>query len=108
MEWISVKDRLPKPEERVLVCAETRCADGTTYRHITTGMYEDGNVYREDSDWVFNDFDKFNSTYDETRDDWKILEGWWEYTIYNDTEGNYLIDDFVTHWQPLPEPPTEQ
>ena len=101
--WISVSKKLPEPESRVLVCAEVHCGE-KIYRHVTTGMYEDGNVWREDSSWNFNDFDNLD-TYDEKQDDWKIPEGWWEYTIYNNDEGNYPIDDFVTHWMPLPKPP---
>lgn len=99
-EWISVKDRLPGPEERVLVCTETHYT-GKSYKRITTAMYEDGTVWREKSDWNFNEFDNLGE-YDEERDDWKIPEGWWEYTLYNDDNGNYPIDDVVTHWMPLP------
>ena len=106
LTWISVDEKLPEPETRVLVCAETRCGD-KTYRHITAGMYEDGNIWREDSSWNFNDFDNLD-TYDEEQDDYKIPKGWWEYTIYNSDEGNYPIDDFVTHWMPLPQPPKEE
>jgi hypothetical protein len=102
--WIPVAERLPEPETRVQVCAETRFNNGQTRKHITSAMYEDGSVWREDSDWNWGDVDDFG-TYDEEKDDWKIPEGWWEYTIYNNDEGNYLIDDFVTHWRPLPKPP---
>jgi hypothetical protein len=102
--WIPVGERLPKTEMRVQVCAETRCSNGKVYRHITNAMYEDGTVWREDSDWNFNNFDNIEN-YDEEQDDWRIPEGWWEYTIYNNDEGNCPIDDFVTHWRPLPKPP---
>lgn len=105
--WISVTDKLPNAEERVLVCTETHCVDGRKYKHITVGMYEDGNMWREDSSWDFNDFDNLD-IYDKEHDDYRIPEGWWEYTIYNDEEGNYPIDDFVTHWMPLPETPKEK
>lgn len=104
--WIPVTERLPKPEVRVLICAESHVT-GKTYKHIAAAMYEDGTVWREESTWNFNDLDNYD-TYDEEQDDWKIPEGWWEYTIYNGEEGNYPVDDFVTHWMPLPEPPKEE
>lgn len=104
-QWISVNDRMPKAEERVLVCVENKYA-GKTYKNVVTGMHEDGTVYREDSDWMFNDFDELR-TYDEEKDDWIIPEGWWEYTLYNDENENYIIDGNVTHWMPIPEPPKE-
>ena len=105
-QWISVNDRLPKAEERVLVCVENKYA-GKTYKNVVTGMHEDGTVYREDSDWMFNDFDELR-TYDEEKDDWIIPEGWWEYTLYNEENENYIIDGNVTHWMPIPEPPQEE
>ena len=105
-QWISVNDRMPKAEERVLVCVENKYA-GKTYKNVVTGMHEDGTVYREDSDWMFNDFDELR-TYDEEKDDWIIPEGWWEYTLYNDENENYRIDGNVTHWMPIPEPPQEE
>jgi len=103
LHWISVNEKLPEVEQRVLVCAETRCSDGRKYKHITTGMYEDGNMWRENSSWNFNDLD----TYDEEQDDYKIPEGWWEYTIYNEDEGNFPIDDFVIYWMYLPDEPKD-
>jgi len=31
-----------------------------------------------------------------------IPEGWWEQNMYSEEFGK--VDDFVTHWRPLPEP----
>ena len=100
--WIPVNERLPEPEKRVLVCAERRLGD-KIYRHIAMAMYEDGTVWTRDSGWGFHDLDNYE-TYDEKQDDWRIPEGWWEYSIYNE-EGNCPVGDLVTHWMPLPEPP---
>jgi hypothetical protein len=66
-------------------------------------MYEDGTVWTRDSSWGFHDIDNYE-TYDEKQDDWRIPEGWWEYSIYNE-EWNCPVDDLVTHWMPLPKPP---
>ena len=48
-EWISVKDRVPKAEERVLVLAWHGWDTDKKYPHVVCGMYEDGAVWREDS-----------------------------------------------------------
>ena len=98
--WISVEERLPKPETQVLILAKRG-----KYTVITNGMYEDGTLNTEDSDWHWydNDFE-----YDEENDAYIIPPGWWEYKHYNgDDEYNHAIDDKVTHWMPLPEPPKE-
>lgn len=97
-QWISVKDRLPETEQEVLILADRR-----NYMIITTAIYEDGTVTTEDSIWGWQDC---GFRYDEETDQYIISEGWWEYRHYNpdDVYDNY-IDDEVTHWMPLPEPP---
>ena len=96
-EWISVKDRLPEAEQEVLILTENGV--------ITTAMYEDGTIYMEDSCWIWYDVD---FDYDEENDKYIICEGWWEYRHYNPDEVyNNCVDDKVTHWMPLPEPPKE-
>ncbi len=102
MEWISVNDRLPEPETEVLVMA----VDNMGYATITTAMYEDGTKRTEDSKWVWDNYCAFE--YDEERDTYIVSEGWWEYRHYNpDDVYNNPVDDHVTHWMPLPEPPKE-
>lgn len=98
MEWISVNDRLPEAETEVLILS----------RHgqrqiITTAMYEDGKMPVDDSVWIWYELD---FDYDEENDQYLIPEGWWEHRHYNPDEVyNNAVDDVVTHWMPLPEPP---
>lgn len=106
-KWIPVTERLPEPETEVLVLAERKSysfktKSVATYHIVTTAMYEDGSKNTEDSGW-FWETDGFE--YDEELDAYIIPEGWWEYKHYNDDEHNHAIDDKVTHWMPLPEPP---
>ena len=72
------------------------------YMGITTAHYEDGNVFSQDSEWVWEDFYDWG-TYDEERDDYRIPEGWWEYRHFNpDDVYNNKIDCTVVGWMPLP------
>lgn len=109
--WIPVSERLPEPETEVLVLAERKLysakTQSQTIRHvITTGMYEDGTKTTDDSYWWW-ETDGFE--YDEELDVYIIPEGWWEWKHYIDDEcHNYAIDDFVTHWMPLPSPPEDE
>lgn len=100
-EWISVKNRLPEPETEVFIRA---LRNG--YEVLTTAMYEDGTISTDDSEWNWYDLD---FDYDEERDIYLVPAGWWEYRHYNpDDVYNNVVDDEVTHWMPLPEPPKEE
>ena len=80
-DWISVKDRLPKAEVAVIVLT----VRDNGYKTITTAMYENGKVSKDDSTWF-----------------------WWEYRHFNPDEVyNNSIDDVVTHWMPMPMLPEE-
>jgi hypothetical protein len=109
-QWIPVTEKLPEAETEVLILATRKIYSLKSRSHTiqyirTTGMYEDGTKHTEDSEWWW-ETDGFE--YDEELDDYIIPEGWWEYKHYNGDEShNYAIDDVVTHWMPLPEPPQE-
>lgn len=103
--WISVKDRPPEPETEVFIYAEVRRDDKVIGHVTTTAIYEDGTIHTEESIWNWDDINYWG-TYDEETDDYIIPEGWWEERHYNDDDTrNLQVDDFVTHWMPLPEPP---
>ena len=97
--WISVSERLPICEQKVLVLA-------LSYKKthvITTGMYEDGSLSECDSVWHWEDIDF--EKWDDENDCGIIPEGWYEYHEYNpDGILNYAIDNKVIAWQPLPKP----
>ena len=100
VKWIPVTERLPKTETEVLILASHGKRNV-----ITTGMYEDGRMNTEDSDWWW---ETEGFEYDEELDVHIIPEGWWEYKHYIDDDAhNYAIDGVVTHWMPLPEPPKD-
>lgn len=99
-EWISVKDRLPEPEQEVFVCVRTKISN---YRYVCCAMHVPENLHRQSSDfcWDFECCDE----YDEEQDDFIVTPGWYE-SIHN--WGDYSvvgIEDIVTHWMPMPQPP---
>lgn len=99
--WISVKDRLPEPEQEVLAVCRKRYGS-----LVVPAIYENGEVNTDDSNWHWYDCD---FTYDEENDVYIIPEGWWENRHFNPEDTfNCPIDVTVTHWMPLPERPKEE
>lgn len=105
--WISVKDRLPENEQTVLICVKRRWYDNPKrfIRLIAKAFYTDGYHHSADSGYVWNCSDN-EFVYDEKEEDYIIPKGWWESVDY--AESFSMVDDFVTHWMPLPEPPKEE
>ena len=101
-EWISVKDRLPDPEQEVFVCVRSKISN---YRYVCWAMHVPENWYRQSSVfcWDFECCDE----YDEEQDDYIVKQGWYE-SIHNWDDYSVVgIEDIVTHWMPLPQPPEE-
>lgn len=100
-EWISVKDRMPEVGTEVLICAREKY--GNRCSIITTAFYEDGTVLEDNSRWHWEEIWEWGD-YDEEKDGYRIPKGWWEGCHYGEISNND-INDKVTHWMPLPEPP---
>ena len=99
-KWISVKDKLPEPEQEVLVCVRSKISN---YSYVCCAMYVPENWYRQSSDfcWDFECCDE----YDEEQDDYIVKQGWYE-SIHNWDDYSVVgIEDIVTHWMPIPQPP---
>ena len=101
--WVSVKDRLPESGKHVLAACEIRFIYGGKKTYVCEALYAAQHTftvgkYPEDDEC----FD-----YDEDEDEYYLKEGWYE-AIHNwDEYSSVVIEDFVTHWMPLPEPPQE-
>ena len=101
-EWISVNDRLPKTQERVLIAIKSAY---TGRYSITCGAHcNDHEISTDEYGW--QDFDG-DTEYDEDKDCFWVKSSWWE-TNYVEDNQNWEIDSadgVVTHWMPLPESP---
>lgn len=103
--WMSVKEMMPDPEERVLLCTVSKVG-GKEYKHITIGVYEDGKINEYDSKYCWDDngtdwYGNEEVEVDNVKGGFIVPEGWWEVGVYSEVIG--LIDDEVIAWMPLPE-----
>ncbi len=102
--WRNPDKDPPKVETEVLILYRNEIGG----YGITTGHYENGNIFSEDSKWNWEDLPDWG-TYDEERDDYRIPEGWWEERHFNPDEVyNNQIDRPVVGWMPLPKLPWEE
>lgn len=105
-KWIPVTERLPENEVAVIILAERRMygipeLDQKTVRIVATAFHTDGKMNTEESSYTW-DLYGTNAEYDEEADAYIVPEGWWESVLYG--EEFSAVDDFVTHWMPMPLP----
>ena len=93
-EWISVEERLPENEQNVLWTFKNSCWKSRVIRCFYARKFQ-VEIYDDPYDfWEWN----------EEKDEYYIPEWWYESNEYD--EVNYAISDEITHWQPLPLPPS--
>ena len=101
MEWISVEDRLPESGVHVLLCCEMHRHGGEI-----AGKYVCDGYYAEANKIIAGDFpDECNCEYSEEDDEFYLREGWYEVVKNWDDFNSVAVEDFVTHWMPIPNPP---
>lgn len=103
--WMSIKEMMPDPEERVLLCTVSTVR-GKKYEHITIGIYENGKINEYDSKYCWDDngtdwYDNEDVAVDSEKDGFIVPKGWWEVGVYSEVISG--IDDEVIAWMPLPE-----
>lgn len=97
-EWISVNDRLPENGVHVLLCCETH-----RYGGEITGKYVCDGYYAEANKIIAGGFpDECDCEYSEEDDEYYLREGWYEVIKNWDDYNSVAVEDFVTHWMPLP------
>ncbi len=93
--WISVEERLPGLGPNCFVLATYRTNYGKP-RVVRAYFAPKHTIECNGDETEFAD-------YSEEDDCYYVPEGWYECNAHEET--NWLIDEVVTHWMPLPAPP---
>ena len=99
-EWIPVTERLPESGVHVLLCCEVRYGGEIAGKYVCDGYYAEANKI------IAGGFpDECNCEYSEEDDEYYLCEGWYEVVKNWDDFNSVAVEDFVTHWMPMPNPP---
>ena len=93
--WIPVAERLPENNVHVLLSCRTYGGNKYVCDGFHTEKFSTPTEFYEDID----------ADYNEETDEYYFPEGWWEVIKNWDDYSCVAIEDTVTHWMPLPEPP---
>lgn len=101
-EWISVDEMLPESGVCCLLRCDVKRFDGTHRQYVCDGYHAER--FKEE---CYSADDECVTEYNEETDEYYLHEGWYEVINNWDDYSSIAIGDTVTHWMPLPEPPTE-
>lgn len=102
--WRDAKTEPPKSGEHVLATCEIRLLNGSKKRYVCEAYHAEEHSISAGK--CLDDTDCYD--YSEEDDEYYLKEGWYE-VIHNwDEYSSVVIEDFVTHWMPLPEPLKEE
>ena len=96
--WIPVTERLPESGVHVLLACKTWGGNKYVCDGFHTEKFSQPTEFYEDID----------ADYSEETDEYYFPEGWWEVIKNWDDYSCVAIEDTVTHWMPLPDPPKEE
>ena len=99
--WIPVTERLP--ENGIHVLLSCKCGVGA---YVCDGFHTE--KYSMPTQFYEDFYEDIDADYDEETDEYYFPEGWWEVIKNWDDYSCVAIEDTVTHWMPLPEPPEEE
>jgi hypothetical protein len=99
-EWISVEERLPESGVHCILCCDMKRIDGTHSQYVCDGYFAER--WKIIAHYVDDDC---ATEYNEIEDEYYLKKGWYEVIKNWDDYNSIVIDDTVTHWMPLPEPP---